>query len=111
VGVESFSTSEGPGAIRETYGRVRYCAQYPPGVDLFERIFLLRIDAQTQERRLRAYDGANRQVVTKRADSRSERAARIFEAQMLELGAIPLDGTAPTATLADQLVAVVCGAR
>ena len=34
---------------------------------------------------------------------------RVFEAQMLELGAVALDETAPTATVADQLLTFVFG--
>jgi hypothetical protein len=80
-------------------------------VDLFERIFLLRIDAQTQEQRLSAYDAANPPGRNEAGRQQIREGRPIFEAQILELGAIALDGTAPTATVADQLLAVVSGAR
>jgi hypothetical protein len=76
-------------------------------LELFDRVFLLRIDGPTQEARLAAYDAlcppgrseAGRQEI---------RAGRtVFEAQMLERGAIALDGTAPTAVVADELLAQI----
>jgi dephospho-CoA kinase len=80
-------------------------------VDLFERIFLLRIDADTQEQRLLAYDAADPPGRNQAGRQQIRDGRPIFEAQMLELGAIALDGTAPTATVADQLLAFVFGAR
>jgi hypothetical protein len=76
-------------------------------LDLFDRVFLLRIDGPTQEARLAAHDAlhppgrseAGRQEIR---DGRS-----VFEAQMLRHGAIALDGTAPTALVADELLALV----
>ena len=52
-------------------------------LDLFDRTFLLQLDGPTQEARI------------------------VFEAQMLRLGAIALDGTAPAALVADELLARV----
>jgi hypothetical protein len=74
-------------------------------LDLFDRTFLLRIDPQTQEDRLDLYDRANPQH-RRSADGRQEiRDGRaVFEAQMLSLGAVALDGTAATTTVADQLI-------
>jgi hypothetical protein len=80
-------------------------------LDLFDRLFLLRIDADTQEERLLAYDtghppgrsGAGRQQIR---DGRP-----VFEAQMLKLGAIALDGAASTDAVADQLLALAFGDR
>jgi dephospho-CoA kinase len=76
-------------------------------LDLFDRLFLLRIDADTQEERLLAHD-------TSHSPSRSEAGRQqirdgrpVFEAQMLKLGAIALDGAAPTDAVADQLLALV----
>jgi hypothetical protein len=79
-------------------------------VDLFERIFLLRIDAETQEQRLLAYDAGNPPGRSEAGRQQIREGRPVFEAQMLELGAIPLDGTAPTAKVADQLLAFVIGA-
>ena len=80
-------------------------------VDLFERIFLLRIDAETQEQRLLAYDARNPPGRNEAGRQQIREGRPIFEAQMLELGAIALDGTAPTSTVADHLLAFVFGAR
>jgi hypothetical protein len=80
-------------------------------VDLFERIFLLRIDAGTQEQRLLAYDAQNSPGRNEATRQQIREGRPIFEAQMLQLGAIALDGTAPTAIVADQLLGFVFGAR
>jgi hypothetical protein len=80
-------------------------------VDLFERIFLLRIDADTQEQRLLAYDARNPPGRNEAGRQQIREGRPIFESQMLELGAIALDGTAPTSRVADQLLAFVLGAR
>ena len=80
-------------------------------VDLFERIFLLRIDAETQEQRLLAYDAANQKGRNEALRQQIREGRPIFEAQMLELGAVVLDGTAPTPAVADQLLALVGGIR
>jgi hypothetical protein len=76
-------------------------------LDLFDQVFLLQIDATTQEARLIAYDamsppgrsGAGRQEII---DGRAE-----FEARTLALGAIPLDGSSPTRRVADELLELV----
>jgi hypothetical protein len=76
-------------------------------LDLFDRIFLLRIDGPAQEARLAAHDGLHPPGRSEagRREIRDGRA--VFEAQMLRDGAIALDGTAPTAVVADQLLAMV----
>lgn len=76
-------------------------------LDLFDRVFLLRIDPATQEARLAAYDALNApgRSDAGRQEIRDGRAA--FEAQMLRLGAIALDGAAPTVAVADELLALV----
>jgi len=71
-------------------------------LDLFEQVFLLRIDDDTQIVRLaRATSPLRTEAV--RRQIREGRA--VFEAQMLARGAIPLDGTASPAALADSLLA------
>lgn len=76
-------------------------------LDLFDRVFLLHIDAATQQARLDAYDAhhpsgrsqaGRREILDGRA---------VFEAQMLCQGAIVIDATAPTAVVADHLLALV----
>ena len=78
-------------------------------VDLFERIFLLRIDADTQEQRLLAYDTMNPPGRYEAGRQQIREGRPIFESQMLELGAVALDGTAPTSRVADQLLGLVFG--
>lgn len=78
-------------------------------VDLFERILLLHIDAHTQEQRLLAYDTMNPPGRNEAMRQQIRAGRRIFEAQMLELGAVVLDGTAPTSIVADQLLGLVFG--
>lgn len=74
-------------------------------LDLFERVFLLRIDERTQEDRLDAYDLANPHTRRSEDGRREIHDGRsVFEAQMLGLGAVALDGTAAPAAVADQLV-------
>ena len=80
-------------------------------VDLFERIFVLRIDADTQEQRLLAHDKGNPPGRSEAGRQQIRDGRPAFEAQMLELGAIALDGTAPAATVADQLLAFVSRQR
>ena len=73
-------------------------------LDLFEQIFLLRIDEKTQQDRLDSYDRANpynRRSEAGRQEIHDGRA--VFEAHMLSLGAVALDGTAAIAAVADQL--------
>jgi Dephospho-CoA kinase len=73
-------------------------------LDLFERVFLLTIDADAQEARLararspRRTEGVKQQI----RDGRP-----IFQAQMLAAGAIPLDATASPSHLADTVLAAV----
>lgn len=76
-------------------------------LDLFDGLFLLQIDGPTQEARLVAHDALNPPGRSEagRQEIRAGRAA--FEAQLLGLGAIALDGTAPTALVADELLALV----
>ncbi len=80
-------------------------------LDLFDRLFLLRIDAETQEERLLAHD-TNHPPGRSEAGRQQIRDGRpVFEAQMLKLGAIALDGKASTDAVADQLLALIFGDR
>jgi hypothetical protein len=76
-------------------------------VDLFDAVFLIHIDETTQEARLVAHDAANPPGRSEagRQEIRDGRAT--FEAQMRSLGAVVLDGTAPTPVVADELLAFV----
>jgi hypothetical protein len=80
-------------------------------LDLFDRLFLLRIDADTQEERLLAHDKSHPPGRTEAGRQQIRDGRPVFEAQMLELGAIALDGTQSTAAVADQLIALVFGKR
>ena len=89
--------------------RLWYALNIDGVLDLFDQSFLLQIDAKTHEEPLLAYD-------TREPPGRSEAGRQqirdgrpVFEAQMLKLGAIALDGTASTHAVADQLLALVFG--
>jgi hypothetical protein len=74
-------------------------------LDLFDRVFLLHIDAPTQEARLAAHDAAHPPGRSE-AGRREIRDGRpVFEAQLLRHGAIPLDATRPTPEVAAALLA------
>jgi len=71
-------------------------------LDLFEQVFLLVIEDDTQVARLAQATSPLRNEAVK-SQIREGRPA--FQAQMLARGAIPLDGTAPPGLLADDLLA------
>jgi hypothetical protein len=77
--------------------------------DLFDRVFLLRIDERTQEERLAAYDALHPPGRSEAARQEIRQGRPAFEAQMLKAGAIPLDGRAPTAVIASELLARTTG--
>ena len=78
-------------------------------LDMFDRLFLLQIDADTQEKRLLAYDSSHPPGRNEAGRQQIRQGRPVFEAQMLNLGAIALDGTAPSEAVADQLLALVFG--
>jgi len=71
-------------------------------LDLFERVFLLVIEEDTQMARLARATSPGRTEAVKRQirDGRP-----VFQAQMLARGVIPLDGAASPGALADSLLA------
>jgi hypothetical protein len=75
-------------------------------LDLFDRVFLLRIDEATQEARLAAHDALHPPGRSQAARQEIREGRAMFETQMLRLGAVALDGTAPTAVVADELLAL-----
>lgn len=79
--------------------------------DLFDAFFLLHIDEATQEARLRAHDAANPPGRSEAGRQAIRDGRAIFEAQMLSLSAIALDGTAPTPMVADELLALVASRK
>ena len=74
--------------------------------DLFDRVFLLRIDGPTQETRLAAYDAQHPPGRSEAGRNEIREGRTVFETQMLRAGAIALDGTAPTAMVADELISL-----
>jgi hypothetical protein len=70
-------------------------------LDLFEKVFLLMIEESTQIARLAQ---ATSPLRTERVKQQIRQGRPVFQAQMLARGAIPLDGTAPPAVLADRLL-------
>jgi hypothetical protein len=70
--------------------------------DLFDKVFLLVIDEDTQNARLaQAASPARTEAIKQQIrDGRP-----VFQAEMLARGAIPLDGSLPPETIADRLLA------
>jgi dephospho-CoA kinase len=73
-------------------------------LDLFEKVFLLMIEESTQIARLAQ---ATSPLRTERVKQQIRQGRPVFQAQMLARGAIPLDGTAPPAVLADRLLTLL----
>jgi adenylate kinase family enzyme len=73
-------------------------------LDLFEHVFLLMIEADTQEARLAQATSPQRTEGVKQ-QIRDGRA--VFQARMLAAGALPLDANASPASLADTVLALV----
>ena len=67
-------------------------------------MFLLRIDGPTQETRLAAYDVQHPPGRSEAGRREIRKGRAVFETKMLRAGAIALDGTAPTAIVADELI-------
>jgi adenylate kinase family enzyme len=70
-------------------------------LDLFEKVFLLVIDGDTQIARLAKATSPLRTEAVKR---QIREGRPVFQAQMLARGAIPIDASEPTAVLADRLL-------
>jgi hypothetical protein len=73
-------------------------------LDLFEHVFLLMIEADTQDDRLALATSPQRTEGVKQ-QIRDGRA--VFQARMLAAGALPLDATASPASLADTVLGLV----
>jgi hypothetical protein len=73
-------------------------------LDLFERVFLLMIEADTQDARLARAKSPHRTEGVKQ-QIRDGRA--VFQGRMLAAGALPLDADAAPASLADTVLALV----
>jgi shikimate kinase len=77
-------------------------------LDLFERVFLLVIDADAQNARLAEAESPQR---TERIKQQIRDGRRAFQATMLAAGAVALDATASPALLADTVLAVAHAPR
>jgi hypothetical protein len=64
---------------------------------LFDQVFLLEIDGPTQEARLIAHDADHPPGRSEAGRQEIRDGRTVFETEMRSLGAIPLDGAAPTA--------------
>jgi hypothetical protein len=73
-------------------------------LDLFDRVFLLQIDGRTQEARLAAHDSLHPPGRSDAGRREIREGRLIFEAHMLSLGAVALDGGAATASVVDDLL-------
>ena len=76
-------------------------------LDLFDRLFLLHVDGPTQEARLAAHDALHPPGRSEAGRQEIRQGRAVFELQLLREGAIALDGRAPPAVVADQLLALV----
>jgi shikimate kinase len=89
-------------------GRMFFCGiarNQDQMLDLFDKVFLLVIDADTQIARLAGPAWAASPVRTEAIRRQIREGRHAFQAQMLAKGAIPLDGTASPQVLADSLLA------
>jgi hypothetical protein len=98
-------------ALGDTAGPVFVCGiarNQEDMLDLFERVFLLMIEAGAQDARLARATSPDRTEAVKQQirDGRP-----VFQAQMLAAGATTLDATAPTEVLADAVLAAVAELR
>lgn len=73
-------------------------------LNLFIRVFLLRIDERAQEERLLAHDRSHPPGRSEAGRQQIREGRATFETEMLQRGAIPLDGTLPTHIVVDQIV-------
>lgn len=76
-------------------------------LDLFDQVFLLHINETTQQARLDAHDALNPPGRSQAGRREIRNGRAVFEAQMLRHGAIAIDATAPSAVVADELLALV----
>ena len=72
-------------------------------LDLFERVFLLAIEAEAQDARLARATSSQR---TEGVKQQIRDGRQTFQARMLAAGAIPLDATASSESLADTVLAL-----
>lgn len=76
-------------------------------VGVFHRVVLLRIDAATQEQRLVAHDAANPPGRSDAGRQQIREGLAVFETNMLELGALPVDGTRAPPIVTDDVIRAV----
>jgi hypothetical protein len=78
-------------------------------LELFDRVFLLRIDLRTQEDRLAASDDAHHPGRTEAGRQQIRDGLETFQAEMIERGATAIDGRLPTEQVVDRLLPAVRG--
>ncbi len=71
-----------------------------------DRVFLARENADTTEKRVLAHDLRHRTDPSEAGRQQTRDGRPVFETQVLKLGAIALNGTAPTSAVANQLLAL-----
>lgn len=76
-------------------------------LDLFDGVYLLRIDDATQEARLEAHDARNPPGRSKAGREEIRSGRPVFEAQLLALGATPIDGSGSPSSVVDQLLSTI----
>jgi hypothetical protein len=76
-------------------------------LEMFDSVFLLRIDEGTQEARLVAHDTQNPPGRNEAERDQIRKGRAVFEAHLLTVGAVPLNGAAPSEEIADELLALV----
>ena len=89
-------------------GRMFFCGiarNQDQMLDLFEKVFLLVIDAGTQIARLAGPAQPTSPVRTEAMRRQIREGRHVFQAQMLARGAIPLDASASPQVLADSVLA------
>jgi len=73
-------------------------------LDLFARLFLLRIDEATQEERLGAHDVMNPPGRTEAGRQQIREGRVAFESEMIALGAITIDAVRPPSLIVDGIL-------
>jgi hypothetical protein len=95
-------------AAGDAAGRMFFCGiarNQSDMLDLFQGVFLLVIDEETQKARLEDPIGSTSPGRTEAVKQQIREGRLAFQAQMLAKGAIPLDGHAAPTAVADSILA------
>lgn len=96
--------------IAEHAGRVFVCGiatNLDQFLEMFDGVFLLRIDEGTQEARLIAHDTQSPPGRNEAERDQIRRGRALFEAHLLTVGAVAPNGAAPIEQIANELLALV----